>query len=291
MSNQSPDFDSIKQVNPYGEEYWSARSLMPLLGYAKWERFHGAVKRAMTACEKTGNIVEYHFPASGKPIRGGKGAIQEVEDYNLSRFACYLIAQNGDPRKPEIAAAQVYFAVSTRAHEMHQLRVEQEQRLEMRLKVSESFKALASAAQGAGVLSEKFGIFVDAGYLGLHRHTRDELKVIKDIPEDEEYLDNIGRKELSAVDFKNVLAEGKLISDQVDNEDDAIQTHYFVGDQVRKAIEAVNGPMPEDLPSAPSIRKLVEERRRAAKKQRLKAKQQDTQSSLFGENAGREQET
>ncbi len=121
-----------------------------------------------------GNNIEYHFADASKPITGGKGAVQHVKDYNLSRLASYLIAQNGDPRKPEIAAAQVYFAVSTRAHEIHQLLKEQEERLETRLKVSESFKQLAVAAQSAGVLSENFGIFVDAGYLVLR-----SLKVIK----------------------------------------------------------------------------------------------------------------
>lgn len=284
-SNQSPDFDSIKQTNPYGEDYWSARDLMPLLGYGKnWRNFQTAISKAADACRTNGQEVTYHFVASIKMVPIGSGAERETDDYLLSRLACYLIAMNGNPRKPEIAHAQNYFAISTRAHEMHQLRIEQEQRLEVRLKVSESFKALAEAAQGAGVESNHFGIFMDAGYLGLHRHTRDELKVIKDIPEDEEYLDNIERRELSAIDFKNVLTEGKLIADQVDNEDDAIQTHYFVGDQVRKTIEAVNGPMPEDLPSAPSIRKLVEERRRAAKKRQLKTPKQDEQSSLFDED-------
>ena len=282
--SQTPDFDSIKQVNPYGEDYWSARALMPLLGYGKkWQNFTTAIDKAMTACVESGNRVERHFTDASKSSPMPHGGERELKDYNLSRFACYLIAMNGDPRKEEIAAAQTYFAISTRAHEMHQLRIEQEQRLEARLKVSESFNALASAAQGAGVMSDHFGIFMDAGYLGLHRHTRDELKVIKDIPEKEDYLDNIGRRELSAIDFKNTQTEGKLIADQVNSEDDAIQTHYFVGDQVRKAIEAINGPMPEDLPSAPSIRKLVEERRRASKKRRLKSAQPgDDQPSLLG---------
>jgi hypothetical protein len=117
LENTSPDFDSIKQTNPYGAEYWSARDLAPLLGYNKWERFEGTIKRAMTACQNTGNIVEDHFPGAGKPIVGGKGAIQHVQDYYLSRFACYLVAQNGDPHKKEIAAAQIYFAIATRERE------------------------------------------------------------------------------------------------------------------------------------------------------------------------------
>lgn len=282
----SPDFDSIKQINPYGQEYWSARELMPLLGYGKkWQNFISVIKKAMIACRETGNTVEDHFTDVSKVIVAGKGAEQEINDYLLSRFACYLIAQNGDPRKTEIASAQVYFAVATRLHEMYQLRKEQEERLEKRLQVSESFKQLTSAAHTAGVFSENFGIFIDAGYLGLHRHTVEELKTLKNIPATEDYLDNIGRAELSAIDFKNTQTEQKLRLDRIKGEDDAIQTHYYVGDQVRKTIETLQAPMPEDLPSAPSIRKMVEERRRASKKRKLKVVEQEqgehTQEPLF----------
>jgi hypothetical protein len=138
--SKPPDFDSVEQSNPYGQDYWRERDLAPLLEYIQWRNFEQAIKKAMIACAETSNIVEYHFADTSKPITGGKGAVQHVKDYNLSRLACYLIAQNGDPRKPEIAAAQVYFAVSTRAHKIHQLRKAQEERLEARLKVSESFK-------------------------------------------------------------------------------------------------------------------------------------------------------
>ena len=155
MITSSPDFDSIKQTNVYGIEYWSARDLMPLLGYAKkWQNFVDVIKKAMTACIETGNIVEQHFTDASKSSPMPHGGVREVKDYYLSRFACYLVAQNGDSRKPEIAAAQVYFAVSTRAHEIHQLREEQEKRLTLRLKVSESYKQLAEAAQQSGVHSE-----------------------------------------------------------------------------------------------------------------------------------------
>jgi len=275
---ETPDFDSIKQTNVYGEEYWSARDLAPLLGYTQWRRFEDAIQRAMTACEQSGNIVANHFASAGKMVKLGSGGERNVKDYYLSRLACYLIAQNGDPRKPEIAAAQLYFAVSTRAHEMHQLREEQERRLQMRLKVSESYKQLAEAAQQSGVNSETFGLFVDAGYLGLHHHTAEGLKAKKRIPEREDYLDNITREELSAIDFKNVLTEGKLTQEQVTGLDNAMQTHYFVGSEVRKAIEAVHRPMPEDLPSAPSIRKMVEEHRRSSRKQLRGKGQQDQES-------------
>ena len=278
---QEPDFESIKQKNVYAMEYWSARDLAPLLGYIQWRRFEEAIARAIVSCEQSGNTVADHFADAGKMIRTGKGAQRRVKDYNLSRLACYLIAQNGDPRKPEIAAAQLYFAVSTRAHEIHQLREEQDRRLEMRLKVSESYKQLGEAAKQVGVQSETFGIFIDAGYLGLHRHTLQELKERKGVPEREDYLDNITRAELSAIDFKNNLTEGRLTTEQISSLDEAAQAHYFVGDQVRKAIEAVGQPYPEDLPPAASIRKMVEARRRSSKKHQVRAKKQDQQPGLF----------
>lgn len=281
MQAQSPDFESIKQTNVYDMEFWSARDLMPSLGYGKnWRNFTHAIEKAKVSCQENGQPVENHFDASIKMVKIGSKTEREVDDYLLSRLACYLIAMNGNPRKPEIAAAQNYFAVSTRAHEMHQLRQEQEQRLVMRLKVSESFKQLGQAAQQAGVQSENFGIFVDAGYLGLHRHTYQELRERKDVPEDEEYLDVIGREELSAIDFKNTMTEGKLRDEQITGLDEASNAHYFVGDQVRQAIERIKKPMPEDMPTGPSIRKLVEERRRKQKRNKS-VQPPDEQERLF----------
>jgi DNA-damage-inducible protein D len=277
MANQKkPDFDSIKQTNVYGTQYWSARDLMPLLGYGNnWRNFETALNKAIMACEESGQRKENHFDASIKMVPIGSGAERELSDYRLSRLACYLVAMNGNPRKTEIAAAQNYFAVSTRANEIHQLRKEQEERLSTRLKVSESYKALGSAAAASGVDSEFFGIFIDAGYLGLHRHTVEELKELKGVPAREDYLDNITREELSAIDFKNTQTEGKLLAESIQGNEQAAQTHYFVGDQVRKAIEAIHRPFPEDLPSAPSIRKMVEERRRQTAKKKLKATMQE----------------
>ena len=223
-----------------------------------------------------------HFSDTTKEITAGKGAKMRVKDYLLSRRACYLIAQNGDPEKAQIAAAQNYFSFTAEFYDIHQLRLEQEKRLAIRLKVSESYKQLADAAYFSGVNSETFGIFVDAGYLGLHHHTVEELKELKGISAREDYLDNITREELSAIDFKNVQTESKLTRDPVDGLDEASQTHYFIGDQVRKAIEAMNAPMPENLPPASSIRKMVEERRRASKKRKLQAKKQgNDQNTLF----------
>ncbi len=168
---------------------------------------------------------------------------------------------------------------------MHQLRKEQEERLETRLQVAEGNKKLAEAAQNSGVQSENFGIFNDAGYVGLYTMTSEEIRVHKDIPEGAEILDHMEREELAANLFRITQTEGKLIRDDVQGEDDAIHTHYDVGREIRKTIETLKAPLPEDLPSAPSIRKMVEERRRASKKLRLKAAKQEktdnSQDSLF----------
>ncbi len=237
--NQTPDFDSIKQVNPYSEEYWSARSLMLKLGYKRWDYFIKAIQDAIHNLQTNEQIPENHISYIRKKVPLGSGAEREIDDYYLSRFGCYLIAMNGDPRKPEIAAAQVYFAVTTRAHEIHQLRMEQEQRLETRLKVSESFKSLAQAASIAGVLSENFGLFVDAGYIGLHHAPVEELKQLKGIPPNEDYLDNITRSELSAIDFKNVQTDEKLRRDQVSDEDIAINRNIAEPDVLPDDIRAL----------------------------------------------------
>jgi DNA-damage-inducible protein D len=274
-----PDFDSIKQTDPYGHEFWSARDLAPLLGYKRWDTFKEAIEGALRSLEAN-PIPGDHISATRKKVLIGSGTEREIGDYILTRLGCYLVAQNGDSRKQEIALAQQYFAVSTRAHEIEQLRLAQEQRLEKRLKVSESYKLLAGAATDAGVESEHMGVFMDAGNLGLYEHTLEELKERKGVPESEEHLDRVGARELSAIDFKNTLATGKLQDENVEREDEAIDTHCQAGQVVREAIEKMKQPLPETLPTEPSIRKLVEERRRKQQKQR-KLPSPDEQERLF----------
>lgn len=156
-------FEALRSVNQFGAEYWSARDLQPLLGYSQWRRFEQAIQRAQVACGQSGNDPDHHFAGAGKPIVGGKGAVQTVEDFHLSRFACYLIAQNGDSRKPEIANAQAYFAIQTRRQELSEEAARDRERLELRDETGEAFKALSGAAKRAGVQSSMFGVFHDAG--------------------------------------------------------------------------------------------------------------------------------
>lgn len=130
-------FEEFKQTNEHGAEYWSARDLQTLLGYSQWRRFEQAIERAITSCEQWGNRPDYHFAGAGKMVGLGSGSQRSVEDYQLSRFACYLIAQNGDPRKPEIAQAQKYFAVQARRQELSDQAAADIERLELRKQTGE----------------------------------------------------------------------------------------------------------------------------------------------------------
>ena len=140
-------FEGLKKTNDYGAEYWSARDLQPLLGYTQWRRFENAIKKAITSCEQSGNDPSHHFAGAGKMVGLGSGSERKVRNFHLSRFACYLIAQNGDPRKPEIANAQKYFAIQTRRQELSDQAAADLERLELRKQTSEEFKALSGAAR------------------------------------------------------------------------------------------------------------------------------------------------
>ena len=261
--SQTP-FEAIKRVNEHGAEYWSARDVQPLLGYAKWVSFHAAVKKAEKSCESSGNAPEYHFAGAGKMVAVGSGVKRDTTDYHLSRFACYLIAQNGDPRKPEVAAAQKYFAIQTRRMELSDQQAADMERLDLRQQAKESFKALSGAARHAGVQNSMFGIFHDAGYKGMYGCGVDRVKQVKGIGHDEQLLDRIGATELAANNFRMTQTTDKLARDRVRDQQTAIRTHEAVGREVRKAIEQIGGTPPEDEPAAEHI-KLVAKRVKATK--------------------------
>lgn len=214
--DQSPalggqSFEDLKRTNEHGAEYWSARDIQPLLGYAQWRNFEGAIKKAQTSCEQSGNDRDHHFAGASKPIPGGKGAVQIVTDYQLSRFACYLIAQNGDPRKPEIAHAQRYFAIQTRRQELSDAHVADMERLELRRQAAEEFKNLSGAARQARLRNPMFGIFHDAGYKGMYGGLgRDAIKMKKRISENENLMDRMDTTELAANQFRMTQTREKL---------------------------------------------------------------------------------
>jgi len=249
-------FESLRQTNEHNAEYWRARDLQPLLGYTQWRRFEQAIERAMASCETSGNKSSHHFAGAGKPIIGGKGAVQVVDDYHLSRFACYLIAQNGDPRKPEIAQAQQYFAVQARRQELSDQAVADVERIELRKQTAGEFKALSGAAQDAGVQSKMFGVFHDAGYKGLYGGLgRDAIKQRKAIPDKDNLLDRMNATELAANQFRMTQARDKLARG-VSGQAQAIQTHEQVGKEVRDAIKRIGGTLPENISPAEHIKEV-----------------------------------
>ena len=274
-------FEALRQTNEHGAEYWSARSLQPLLGYSQWRRFEQAIERAITSCTESGNDPHYHFAGAGKPITSGKGRIQVVPDYQLSRFACYLIAQNGDPRKPQIARAQSYFAIQTRRQELTDELASDVERLEMRKQAGEEFKALSGAARQAAVQNSMFGVFHDAGYKGLYGgRGAARIKEIKSIPEKDNLLDRMNPTELAANQFRMTQTRDKLARDRIRGQQQAINMHEQVGREVRQAIERIGGERPEEIPPAEHI-KQVERRIRKASP-RLALGQRDA-SGLLGD--------
>jgi DNA-damage-inducible protein D len=258
-------FEDLKNINQHGIEYWSARDLQPSLGYSKWQSFENAIRKAIESCKQSGNDPTHHFTGASKPIPGGKGSSQVVEDYQLSRFACYLIAQNGDPRKPEIAYAQKYFAIQTRRQELSDAAIADLERLELRKQTSQDFKALSGAAREAGVQNKMFGIFHDAGYKGLYGGLgSDAIKGRKGIDPKEQLMDRMDRTELAANQFRMTQTREKLKRENIKNQRDAIEAHEAVGKEVRAAIAKIGGTPPENIPPAEHIKK-VEKRLKTTK--------------------------
>ena len=264
-------FEDIKHINEYGQEYWSARELMPVLQYAQWRRFNETIERAQEACVSSGNAAPEHFANVGKSSPMPNGGVREVEDYHLSRYACYLVAMNGDPRKHAVALAQTYFAVKTRQQELvedYDALTEGQKRLAIRHEMKEHNKALAAAAQEAGVISpQEYAIFQNEGYKGLYGglgaqgiHKRKGLKKSQKI------LDHMGSTELAANLFRATQTEEKLRRDQVRGKENANKTHYDVGCKVRQTIQDLGGTMPENLPTPDQSIQQIER----AQKKRLK---------------------
>jgi len=256
------NFENIKKVDKNGIEYWTARELMPLLGYAKWDNFEEVVGRAGRACLASGQAVDNHFLKSGKMVKIGSNSVREVEDYKLDRYACYLIAQNGDSSKKEIALAQTYFAIQTRKQEVFEQLSSGEKRLFIRGEVSDHNKKLFKTARAAGV--NNFGLFNDAGYRGLYGVPLADIEKKKGIKRGE-LLDRASSAELAANLFRITQTDEKIKNDNVKDETRAISTHNMVGGKVRQTIRDIGGVMPEDLPSEKHIKEVKKELKRLDK--------------------------
>ena len=254
-------FDTIKHVDDYGNEYWLARELMILLGYSKWENFHKVIKNAITACKNSNYNVSECFPEVRKTSKMPNGGVKKIIDYKLSRYACYLIAQNGDSRKKVIALAQTYFAIKTRQQELSEkdyaILTEDEKRFYQRNLTKKGNYSLNQIAKLAGV--KNFDKFHNAGYKGLYNgETANDIAKRKDLRYREDILDNMGSIELAANLFRITQTEQKLKNDNIKGENRANNTHYNMGKDIRKFILKQGGTMPEDLPTPKKSLKELE---------------------------------
>ena len=247
-------FEEIKHTRKDESEFWLARELASVLDYTKWENFSKVVDRAMLACKNSGFEIPDHFPEVRKMVDIGSGTQRKVKDFELSRYACYLIVQNGDPRKEVIALGQTYFAIQTYRQEIadkfNQLD-EDNKRLVIRGDIKQWNQMLAEAANDVGVITnEEFAAFQNAGYMGLYGGmTVDDIHDKKGLAIKEKILDFMGSEELISNLFRISQTESKLRRDNIVGADVANDTHYVVGKEVRFAIERVGGMMPEDLPT------------------------------------------
>ncbi len=266
-------FESIKHVNEYGEEYWLARELQPVLEYAQWRRFSDAIERAKLACKNSGFAVEDHFADVGKMVDIGSGAEREIDDVMLSRYACYLIVMNGDPRKEVIAIGQSYFAVKTRQQELidnYEQMTEDQKRLAIRNEMIAHNKSLAEAAQMAGIADQReYAIFQNKGYQGLYGGLgAKEIHARKGLKKSQKILDHMGSTELAANLFRATQTDEKLRRENIQGKQAAYDTHYQVGKKVRQTIKELGGTMPEDLPTP---QKSIAQIEREQEKRKLKS--------------------
>jgi len=268
-------FEDIKRIRTDGTEFWSARELAPALEYTKWENFQNVIKRAMIACENSGHSVEDDFPEVRKIVDAGITS-KPVKDYELTRYACYLIVQNGDPRKEVIALGQTYFAIQTYRQEVadHFNELDEDRRrLVVRGDIKQWNQMLAETAHNAGVITnEEFSLFQNAGYMGLYGGLDvDDIHRRKNLEIGQKILDYMGSTELIANLFRISQTEEKLRRDEVDNAKTATSIHYSVGKEVRSAIEKIGGTMPEDLPTPEKSIQEIEKEQMARLKSKAKA--------------------
>lgn len=247
-------FEDIKHAEDNGTEYWYARELAPELEYIQWRNFSKVIDKAILSCKNTGYVIADHFAEVSKMVDIGSDTQRKIKDYRLSRYACYLIVQNGDPRKEVIALGQTYFAIQTRRQEIIDTfnhLDEDNKRLVIRGNIKQWNQMLAESARNAGVITnEEFAIFQNAGYMGLYGGmTVEDIHTKKELEVNQKILDFMGSTELIANLFRISQTEEKLKMDQVCGAENATATHYFVGREVREAIKRVGGTMPEDLPT------------------------------------------
>ncbi len=272
-------FEQIRRQNEEGDEYWSARDLARLLGYTEYNKFKNAITKAQTACENSGQPIADHFAQVSDMVQIGSGARRRLQDYHLSRYACYLIVQNADPSKDIVALGQTYFALQTRRQEQSDALdglSEDQRRLYRRTQLSEHNRQLYDAAQDAGVVRPRdFAVFTDEGYKGLYGGLRSrDIHARKSLKKGQQIADHMNSEELASNIFRAAQTEAKLRREGITGKENANQTHFEVGRAVRKTIEELGGTMPEQLSTPGESIKEVE----AKEKRRL---ERQTQPLLF----------
>ena len=266
-------FEAIRHSDDDGQEFWSARELAVILDYSNWRNFVKVIRKAQEACENSGYAPADHFVGSDQMVTLGSGAKRRVEDFHLSRYACYLIVQNADPEKPIVALGQTYFAAQTRQAEL----ADDAERVYLRDQVSEHNKTLAASAYEAGVVtSQDFAIFTDHGYMGLYNGERArDIAARKGLKRGQAILDWMGTEELADNLFRQVQAEARIRREGAASRDEANRIHRQVGQQVRRfIIEELEGTPPEQLPTPVESVQAV----RSREQRRLQA---ERQPSLF----------
>ena len=258
-------FERIRRVNASGAEFWSSREFAQVLGYSDYRNFEQVIQKARLACFNSGQKVEDHFVDVTELIEIGKGGQRAVRTVFLSRYACYLIVQNADPAKDIVALGQTYFAVQTRRQEMAELSSEEERRLLLRREMKLHNVKLAGVARSAGVVTSlDYAIFQNHGYQGLYGGlSAQDIRDRKRLGKGQDILDHMGSTELAANLFRATQTEEKLRRDRISGKDAACHTHKEVGAKVRQTIRELGGTMPENLPTAESI-KAVESKKRKA---------------------------
>ena len=270
IGKNNKSFEDIKHIDENGVEFWYARELMPILQYSNWQNFEKIIDKAKISCENSGISVFEHFIDVSKLSKRANNAEVEIKDYELTRYACYLIAQNGDSRKKVIALAQTYFAVQTRKQEItekeYSMLTEDEKRFYQRNLTRKGNYSLNQTAKNAGV--KNFDRFHNAGYKGLYNgETADDIAKRKGLRYREDILDNMGSDELIANLFRISQTEQKLKKDNIQTETEANKTHYNIGKNIREVIAKNGGTMPEELPTPKkSLKQLEKENKKSLKK-------------------------
>ena len=261
-------FESIKHIDGFGNEYWTARTIWKVLEYTEYRHFLPVIEKAKIACQNSGQRVEDHFEEILEMVGIGSGAERSVDSIKLSRYACYLIVQNADPNKAIVAQGQTYFAIQTRIAEVQQMEAyqelssEEEKRLFLRAEMLKHNSLLASAAKDAGVIDSKdYAVFQNWGYQGLYGGmTAKDIHHRKGLKKSQKILDHMGSTELAANLFRATQTEEKLRRENIIGKQRANYAHYEVGAKVRQTIKELGGTMPEDLPTVESI-KVVEKKK------------------------------